>query len=170
MPQHFKVHQLLDREQLEKLETFARDPGRTVDEVHGFLLADGFMISRSACWTWQKDFLARDRYAQANALAANVVAQAREGGVVSLGEASGLQLQQMIFEHALKMAGDEQAKTGDLLKLARAHKSTIESQRHLEELKAKMKTVLDESQKKIAAGLMDGQAVVSKVREILGIA
>ena len=73
MPQHFKVHELLSRVELDQLEAFAREPGRTVDECHEWLQAHGFTLSRSAVGSWKREFLLTDSFRASGAAARSSV-------------------------------------------------------------------------------------------------
>ena len=56
MSNHFKVHELLNASEMEELETFAREPGRTTDECHQWLLERSFTLSRGAVGNWLREF------------------------------------------------------------------------------------------------------------------
>jgi hypothetical protein len=64
MPSPFKVHELLNSVELEELEAFAREPGRTIDECRDWLKARGFALSRSSVGRWLADFKAELRQAR----------------------------------------------------------------------------------------------------------
>jgi hypothetical protein len=78
--QHFKVHELLSREELDKLEAFAREPGRTVDECHEWLQAHGFTLSRSAVGAVEAAFDASDKFRASNETARALVDAAKSEG------------------------------------------------------------------------------------------
>src|SRR5438046_1431319 len=105
MAQPFKVHELLKDhgEDLAELEAYARDPGRTIDECHTWLLAKGYVLSRSAVGTWKQSFdalLMQERFSRAGELAGAIRDAAKSGGAVAIGEAAILQLSQVVFEQA----------------------------------------------------------------------
>src|SRR5258707_5225636 len=102
MPNHFKIHELLSRDELDGLEAFAREPGRTIDELETWLLAAGFNVSRGAVHNWRTDFLANDRYRASTEVARTLFETAKEKGTVALSDAATLQLSQMVFEQLLK--------------------------------------------------------------------
>ena len=170
MPRHFAVHQLLKDSpaELESLQEFARDPARTVDDCHEWLQAKGYTLSRSAVGTWKKEFNASDAYRASNEVAVGMMAAVAEGGAVSLTDAATLQVGQMVFEQMLRVQQSGQMETKELLNLSAALKNTITAKRHVEMLKEQIKGALVEAEKEAKAG-GSAEAVVSKVREILGI-
>lgn len=171
MPKHFKVHELLDRKELDQLEEFAREPGRTVDEVHEWMQARGYTLSRSAAHTWLKQFLAIERFRSSNEVARTIL-DAAQKDVVAQADAAILQMGQMLFEQMLKLQQDGQLTSKDVWAMSASLKNTITSGRHLEKLRAeteeKQKRAVAEAEK-IAKSGGSNEAVVSKVREILGI-
>lgn len=173
MPRHFKVHELLDRAELDQLEEFAREPGRTVDKCHEWLLAKGYTIGRTAVMAWKRDFLQRDVFKAASEVSRATLEAAREGGTATIADAAGLQIGQMIFEAMLRGQESDNFDPKDLLLLSAGLKNVITGSRHLEKLKAETRQqqerAVAEAQKVANAG-GSNDAVVSKVREILGIA
>ena len=168
MAARFAVHELLSRAELDALETFAREPGRTVDECHEWMQAHGFTLSRTAVWNWQKKFNATDKFAASNDVAKSLVEAAKNGGTVAISDAATLQLSQMIFEQMLTAASNEEVSTKELFGLSMALKNVVTGKRHLEKLKAEVADALAEAEREAKAG-SSGEAVISKVREILGI-
>lgn len=169
MPGHFQVHKILDKGELEKFEAFTREkPARTIDECHEWLLALGHVISRSAVGAWKREFDLTDRFRASNDAARALVDAAKGGGVVSISDAAALQLQQMIFEQMIRLQGEEQVSTRDLQTLSAAMGNVVKSKRHLEKLKSEVSEALEVAEKEAKAG-GSAEAVVSKVREILGI-
>jgi hypothetical protein len=173
MPRHFKVHELLDRSELDQLEEFAREPGRTVDECHEWLLARGYQISRTAVGTWKGAFQVQDQFRAGNEVARTLLEAAKEQGVANVADAASLQIGQMLFEAMVKGQETGQVDTKDLVNLSAGLKNVITGSRHLEKLKAEVRErqqlAVAEAEKVAKAG-GSNEAVVSKVREILGIA
>jgi hypothetical protein len=173
MPKHFKVHELLDRSELDQLEEFAREPARTGQECHEWMLARGYVIGLTAMKNWKAEFLIQDRFRASNEVARSLIEAAKEKGVASIADAAGLQIGQMLFE--AMVTGQERGDVAirDLVNLSAGLKNVITGSRHLENLKAetseRQKLAVDEAQKVANAGGSNA-AVVSKVREILGIA
>jgi hypothetical protein len=169
MPQHFKVHELLSREELDELETFAREPGRTVLECFEWLAARGFVLSHGAVGNWKKDFHLTDQFASSNASARALMDAAKSGGAVAIGDAAALQLSQMLFEQMTVAASSGKVTAKDLWAMSMALKNTITSKRHLEKLRGEVADALAEAEKSAKSGASP-QAVVERVRELLGIA
>src|SRR5258705_13812191 len=108
MPRHHKVHELLDERELEDLRAYAREPGRTYDELHQWLLERGFTIGRTAVGNWKSKFdeeLLADRFRRSGEVARNVVEIAKQGAV-AVRDAALLQLTQVLFEQTAKLDGD----------------------------------------------------------------
>jgi hypothetical protein len=169
MPQHFKVHELLNREELDALEAFAREPGRTVDECTDYLLAHGFTIVRSSVHRWMRQFLLSDRFTASNETARALMDAAKQGGTVAISDAAVLQLSQMLFEQLVKLQSDKKVNTKELWAVSMALKNVVTGKRHVEKLKSEIQTALDEASKAAGSG-KDANAVVAKMREVLGIA
>lgn len=173
MSLHMKVHQLLSRPELDELEEFAREPARTVDEVWHWLVERDFAISRGAVHNWKRQFDQEDRFRIANDTARAILDAARGKDAVALSDAATEQLGQIIFEHFVQTQGAGETTPKDLINMSGALKNLITSKRHLEKLEeevaAKQKKAIDEASKEAASGA-SGEAVVQKVREILGVA
>jgi hypothetical protein len=168
MGMRLKVHELLSRAELDALEAFCREPGRTVDEVHTWLLAAGFTLSRNAVWNWKKEFDATDKFKASNEVARSLVEAAKSGGTVAISDAATLQLSTMIFEQMLAAQTNGEVKTKDLFGLSMALKNTITGKRHVEKLRGEMAEALAAAEKDAKTGA-SGEEVISKVRAILGI-
>lgn len=169
MGQRLQVHKLLNAEQLAELEAWSREPGRTIDQTHEFLLAKGFTLSRTAVANWKEQFDGEDKIRRAAAISHGFLAAGKESGATDIASASLLRFQQMVFEH---LVGSTDADAGDLMRLSIALKTAVQAGQHIEELQAeyarKNKAAADEAAKLAKAG-GSGEAVVAKVREILGI-
>jgi hypothetical protein len=167
----------LSRAELDELESFAREPGRTVDECYDWMLAHGFTLSRAAVGTWKQRFTLTDRFGAANGMARALMDAAKAGGTVAISDAATLQLSQMVFEQLSAMQSGVNGKpaqidTKELMIASMALKNLITGKRHIEKLKTEIGEALKEAEKLAAKGGEggSGQAVVNKVREILGIA
>jgi len=169
MPRHHKVHDLLDRPQLDELEAFTREPGRTVDMVHDWLLAHGFTLSRGAVYNWKVSFDLEDKVRRASEVSREYLSVAKGAGAAEIASATLLKFQQILFEH---MLGADDADAGELLKLSVSIKTAVEAGRHIEKLRdefeTRQKAALEAAEKTAKAG-GSSEAVVAKVREILGI-
>jgi hypothetical protein len=169
MPRHFKVHEELTREQLDELETFAREPGRTVDDCHDWLLAHGFTMSRGAVYNWQTTFNQDDKLRRASEVSRNYLAAGKDAGAAEIASATLLKFQQILFEH---MLGADAADAGELLKLSVSLKTAVEAGRHIEKLRDEFQTrqraAVEEAEKTAKSG-GSGEAVAKKMRELLGV-
>lgn len=163
-----KVEVLLSRAKLDELEEFARKPGLTIDQVHEYLLGHGFTVGRTAVANWKKKFDATDKFAASNDVARSLVDAAKAGGTVAISDAATLQLSQMLFEQLLTLQAGGQVSTKELWGASMALKNVVTGKRHVEKLKTEIAEALADAEKTAKAG-GSGEAVISKVREILGI-
>ena len=168
MAAKLQVHVLLTREELDQLEAFCREPGRTVDEVHHRILALGYTLSRNAVWNWKKEFDATDKFRASNDVARSLVEAAKSGGTVAISDAATLQLSQMLFEQMLEVSSGGEVSTKELFAMSMALKNVVTGARHVEKLRSEVAGALAEAEKDAKAG-GSAEAVVSKVRAILGI-
>lgn len=173
MSRHHRVHELLDRGELDELESFAREPGRTVDEVHEWLQARGYTISRSGAHRWLREFLETDRFRASNEVARTIL-DAAKNDTAAISDAAMLKLGQMLFEQLLRMqeGADEAIQTKELWAASMALKNVVMGKRHIEKLQQEVgerqKKAIEEAQKVASTGGKT-EAVISKVREILGV-
>ena len=109
MPPQFKVHELLGREELDALEAFAREPGRSYDEVHEWLLSRGYTLGRTAAGNWKREFdarMMRERFSRSGELAAAIKGAVDGGKFEDVAEAATMQLTQVVFEQAAQLQAD----------------------------------------------------------------
>ena len=123
----------LDSNELNKLEAFAREPGRKVDDCFDWLTAKGIVTSRSAVGRWLKRFREEDRMSEAAELADAIHTASKDAGTVDVAGAVNLQLAQRL-QFALVKGGDKLA-LGDLLKGAMAVNALTNAQGKLNEIK-----------------------------------
>lgn len=169
MSLHYKVHDLLSAAELAELEAFAREPGRTVDECHQWMLERGFTLSRSAVGTWKAAFNTTDKFAASNEVAKGIMEAAKAGGAVALSDAALMNLSQTLFETTLRLQSDETVSVKDLFAMSMALKTSTSTIGQIRELKEKQAAAVNAAAQAAREG---GSAadVVSKVREILGVA
>jgi hypothetical protein len=167
-----KVHELLSRAELDDLEAFAREPGRTIDECHEWLQAHGFTLSRGAVHNWKRKFdeqALAERMSGAGSLAQAFLSAAKDGGGLAVPDAALLQIAQQVFEAGASGA----ASPDDLNKMALTMQRLTLSKSRLEktrgDLEARQRKALEAGEQTAKAG-GSGEAVLTKVREILGIA
>lgn len=170
MPNHFKIHQLLNRAELAELQDFAREPARTVDECLDWLIQRDFAVSRGAVGNWLREFLTGDRFAAANDTARAVLEAARGKDAVQLSDAATEQMAQILFEQFLGMQSMGQLATKDVINMSGALKNLITSKRHLEKLEeeiaAKQKKAIDDAAVAANSGATP-QQLVALMREAL---
>ena len=116
MPRAPDFFSQMTRDEMEKLEAFAREPGKKVDQVLDFVLANGWKASRSAVGRWLKKFREIDRQSAAAELADAIYTANASTGMVDVAGAVSLQVAQRL-QTALLNAGDKVA-IGDLHKAA----------------------------------------------------
>jgi hypothetical protein len=167
--QHFKVHELLNRDELDQLESFAREPGRTIDECETWLLAHGFKVSHGAVHNWKRKFDATDKFRASNDVARTLMDAAKSEGTVAISDAATLQLSQMIFEQLLKLQGAGEVDTKELFGVSMALKNVIAGKRHVEKLKGEIAEAISTAEKEATTGASAGD-VVATIKKALGIA
>jgi hypothetical protein len=174
MPRKPDFYSQMSRDELEKLEAFAREPGRTVDACHDWLLAQGFTASRSAVGRWKKAFDETDALSAASDLCDAINTAHAELGSVDLNKAMQLQLQQRMADK-LARDGNQQdieyyeAAAGIIERLARSGRHNTKHEIELLELRqrnAEAARLLDQAAK---AGDVKHD-VVSTIKKALGIA
>lgn len=173
MSRHFKVHELLDERELEDLRAYAREPARTIDEVHTWLLERGYTLSRGAVHNWKQandEELIRERMSGAGSLAKAFMEAAKDTGGLAVPDAAVLQVAQMVFEAGTAMGG--KATPGDLNKMALTLQRLMLAKSRLEQTRSEFedreREALAEAGKVASAG-GDGKSVLEKVEEILGV-
>lgn len=135
----FKVHELLKDhgEDLAELETFARDPGRTIDECHTWLLAKGYVLSRSAVGTWKQSFDAQvmqERFSRSSELARAIKGAVSGGDFEAVADAAAMQLTQVVFEQAAKLEQDGELDPLDVQRMTRSLANLVGSKAKLIEM------------------------------------
>jgi hypothetical protein len=171
MPRHFKVHELLDERSLEELRAFAREPGRTIDDLHHWLLERGYSLSRSAVGNWKLMFdreLMEERMRRSGEFARALVNAAETSDAVAVADAALLQLSQVVFEQSARLQEEGQLDARVVLNWTKALRNLVGSKGGVEELKERQRLAVQEAEKTVKEG-GSGEAVVRKMREILGI-
>jgi hypothetical protein len=171
MARHFAIHTLLSREELDELETFAREPGRTVDACWDWMLAHGFKVSRAAVGTWKRHFSLSDRFAASSEAAKALMEAAKAGGTVAIADAATLQLGQMVFEKMIELQGGQEGgevSTKDLWALSMSLKNVVQGGRHTQKLREEMAVALKVAEKDAREGA-SGEKVMAKLRELMGM-
>jgi hypothetical protein len=173
MPQPFKVHELLERSELDELEAFARKPGVTVDACHEWMQARGFTLSRGAAGNWLREFkslLLQERFSGSAELAKSIKAALGAGQLQDVADAAAMQLTQVVFEQAAQLQAEGTISPKDMVNMTGALKNLVTGKRHIEKLKTEVAAALSAAEKSArGAGAGGGEAVISEVRKILGI-
>lgn len=123
MSRPHKVHELLSRSELDQLEAFAREPGRTIDECHEWLQAQGFTMSRGAVHNWKRDFDAQvlqERFSRSGELARALKSAVADKGFEDVADAAVMQLTQVVFEQASKLEADGEIDPLDVQRMTKS--------------------------------------------------
>jgi hypothetical protein len=170
MAHRFKVAEELSREELEQFKEFIRERNyaRSIDECHEWIQARGYTGGRTAVWNWVQRFAMEDQYRASSEMANAMVETAKHQGVVAISDATALQIQSMIFQKGLDAQVKGDLSTKDLLGLSLAFKTVVAGKRGVEQLKKEVAEAIATAEKMVKEGA-GGEAVVNKVRELLGI-
>ncbi len=144
MPRHFKIHELLDAADLAALEEFAREPARTVDQVHEWMLAKGLTLARSSAGTWLRNFLIRDQFKDASDAAKNLVESLKDKGVVDLADATTTLICQKNFEFLIRARQDGEISAKELREIAAGNKNVVQTKGLIETVKEEMQIRFDQ--------------------------
>ncbi len=139
MPPQFKIHELLSRQELDELEAFAREPGRSYDEIHEWLLSRGFTVGRTAAGNWKRQFdaqLMQERFSRSGELAKAIKGAVQGGQFEDVAEAATLQLTQVIFEQAAQLQADGAIDPGEVLKMTMGLRNLVRGKEGLVKLLA----------------------------------
>jgi hypothetical protein len=174
VPRQFKVEELLNGREMEDLRVYAAEPGRSVDELLDWVLERGYTLGRSSVGRWKQSFdeeLLKERFSRSGEMARNLVEVAKQGAV-AVSDAALLQLTQVLFEQMAKLDGDGKIESAELVNLSRALKNAVGTKQGIEDLRQEMqqrqRQAVEEASKTAKAG-GSGEAVVQKMRDILGI-
>jgi hypothetical protein len=178
MPSQFKIDELLKDhgEDQAALEAYARDPGRSIDELQIWLESRGYVVSRGAVWNWKQKFdglLMQERFSRSGELAAAIRDAGRSGGAVAISEAAILQLSQVIFEQAAKLEADGEVDSLDLRRLTSSLKSLLDSKQRADQIAAEFARKEKEAVEAASNVAKSGGSpvdVVRTIKEALGIA
>jgi hypothetical protein len=169
MANHFKIHELLNASELEELEAFAREPGRTYDEIHEWLQARGFTVSRTAAGNWKREFDQRvmaERFSRSSGLAAAINGAISKEGIEAVAKGASKQLMQVIFEQSSMLEQDGKVDPLDVQRWTRSLNNLVESERKVLKLQEERDEAL-RKQAELEARLKDGKANLNK--ELAGV-
>lgn len=130
----------LNEQLLEQLEEFARQPGRTGDEIVEWLDSRQILASRSAVYRWWQDFKLEDRTRRASEVAKSYLATIGETDPSAITQASLRKFNEMIFD---TLASGDELSTSDLMKISIALKTGLNAQQLVNELKDKGRQQLE---------------------------
>lgn len=133
MPRQPEFFRSLNEQLLEQLEEYARQPGRTGDEVHEWLTERQVQTSRSSVYRWLQDFRLEDRTRRASEVARQYLAAAQEADPQALTEASLRKFNELVFDALAN--GERELSTGDLMKLSVALKTGLNAQQLVHDLR-----------------------------------
>ena len=172
MAHQHKVHELLSADELSGLEAFAREPGRSVDEVHEWLQARGYTMARSSSGRWLAEFkkqLMAERFGRSGDLA-RAIKDAVEGGrYEDIADGAARTLTQVIFEQSALLEQDGKVSSGDVMKWSIALRNLIGSKGEVAELREKQAAAMGEAEKAVKAGATAAD-VVMVIKKSLAIA
>ncbi len=167
-----KVHELLSLAELDDFETFCREPGRTIDEAHDWLLERGFTLSRGAVYNWKAKFDERvmaDRFSRSGELARAMKSAMKDGSFEDVADAAAMQLTQVVFEQSSRLEAEGEVDSLDVVRMTKSLNNLAALRDALRQLKERQTAAIEAAEKTAKAG-GSSAAVVAKVREILGIA
>lgn len=130
MSSHYKVHELLNRDELDQLELYAREPGRTVDEIHEWMQVRGYTLSRTAAWTWKRAFdeqLLKERFSRSGELAKAIKSAVAGEQMEDVAEAAVMQLTQVVFEQSAKLESEGQLDPLDVQRMTKSLANLVAS-------------------------------------------
>jgi hypothetical protein len=173
---HHKVEELLNGREVEDLEAFAREPGRTVDECHQWVLERGYTLARSSVGRWKQTFdeqISAERFAKSGAFARVVTDAGREAGGVAIAEATLSQVGQVLFEQSMRLQADGAIPTADLVNITNAIKTTVATRQGIEKLKAEFaerdRKAIEQAERAATSG-KSASDVIAVMKAALGIA
>lgn len=173
MSRHHKVHELLTADELAELEAFAREPGRTIDECHQWLLERGYTLSRGAVGNWKQKLdeqVMSERMSRNGELArAMKAAVEKDGGFDDVANAALLQLVQVTFEQSSRLEAEGKLDPIDVMRMTRSLRNLIGGKaEHTKTLAAKFDREMDERQKKRPGGALTAEDILEARRQIFG--
>jgi hypothetical protein len=136
MPSQFKIDELLkdhaeDREEFEK---YARDPGRSIDELENWLASHGYVVSRGAVWNWKQEFdkqVMAERFSRSSELARAIKGAVSSNDFEAVADAAAMQLTQVVFEQAAKLEQDGELDPLDVQRMTRSLANLVGSKQKL---------------------------------------
>jgi hypothetical protein len=136
MSKPFKVDEVLKDQPDERaeFEAFARDPGRTIDELHEWLLSRGYTLARSSVHTWKTWFdsqVLAERFSRNSELASAIKGAVEAGKFESVADAAVMQLTNVVFEQAAKLEAEGEIDPLDVQRMTRSLSNLIGGKQRL---------------------------------------
>jgi hypothetical protein len=167
VPRNFRVAELLTPEDLAALEQFVRDKNsaRTTDECHEWVLAKGYRISRTAVWNWLDSFRLEEKTRRASEISGAYLKAAADTDPTAVASAALRKFQELILEYTMRA---DEADAGELMKLAIAMKTGVNTQQVIADLKAKQAQAVKAAEAQVKTGASAGD-VVATIKKALAI-
>lgn len=166
MPNHFLIHELLSSSELEELETFAREPGRTHEEIGGYLQDHGHTVSKSSVGRWKQMFDQRvmaERMSRSGEMAKAIKGAVSNGSFGDVADAAVMQLTQVVFEQASSLQADGKVDALDVQRMTKSLVNLVGSKAVLTKMLAEKFD--KESQKLVASRRQITDADIAEVRK-----
>ncbi len=169
----FKINRILSREHRAEYEALARDGRETGERLMGWLHERGYAISKKAVLRHRRNFQEMLEGVRRSAeLAAAFALVGKEYGLDSLSQASLGRLEQLLMEKLFAMEAESDLETNELAKLASAMNGAASARQRRASLEEKYeereRRAIEAAQQAVRDGA-GSEAVVSKIREILGM-
>lgn len=162
-PDFFKA---MTQEQIDALEEYARHPGKSVDDVTGYLADAHVRASRSAVGRWLQDFRLWDRQQRAADVARQYLEAARSSDPTAVTEASLRKFEELLLE---RLMSGEELDGDELAKIAQAMRAGIGSRKDVIELKRQQADAVKTAEAAAKSGA-SATDVVATIKKALGIA
>lgn len=124
----------MNEQLVEQLEEYARQPGRTGNDVLDWLTERQVKTSRSAVYSWLQDFRVEWRHRRATDAARQYLDAARSSDPTIVTEAALKKFEELVLEY---MMSAEESDAKDLMFIASAMKTGLGSRKDIIELKRK---------------------------------
>lgn len=175
----FKVEELLPADDLGELRKFCAEKRRTIDQVHEWLLARGYTLSRSAVGTWvakERSEAAAEAMRQSSSVARALMEAAKSEGSVGVQDAAILQLGHAVIEKLTDLQATGEISPEDIGTLSLSLQRLTYSKRQVEnireqvreQMKAEQAAALAEVEKSVPKDATPADAI-REARRLLGI-
>jgi hypothetical protein len=168
MARHYRVEELLTPEHLETLKEWIREKNltRTVDETFEWIQAHGYVLGRTAVWNWLDAFRMGEQTRRAAEISTAYLTASGQTDQTAVASAALRKFQELILDYVVR---SEDADAGELMKLAIAMKTGVNTQQVIADLKAKQAEAIQAAEAAVKTGASGGD-VVAAMKKALGIA